>query len=333
MSQRIVGFYNNMDTAERVKDDLINAGFDRGDVGIFSGREGPSFWHDVKDFFGVADEEDRALYAEAARRGSTAVAVTLDDAEAANQSRATQIMQKYNPIDLNRQAEQWRAQGWKGHQASTAPAGASATGVSTTATRSIASAERAATTQPASAQGRQVVPVVEEQLNVGKRQVLTGGLRVHTQVTQKPVEAQVQLREEHVSVERRPVDRPIATGEMPFQDRTIEVTESAEQPIINKQARVVEEVVVGKTAAQRTQTVRDTVKRTDVQVEKIAPEQGQFADQFASEVAADQRYRGRDWNTLEPEVRGSFEQRYPGRKWEQFKDAVHRGYEKARQKV
>jgi len=323
MAHKVVGFYDNTNTAERVKDELINAGFDRGDVSIFSGREGPGFWQEVKEFFGFADEEERQLYAEAARRGATAVAVTLDDAEAPDESRAVQIMQRYSPLDLNRQAEQWKSQGWRGTE--TASSGAAAV-------TPAATASSARTTQ--SGQGQQVVPVVEEQLQVGKRQVLTGGLRVHSRVTEKPVAAQINLREERVTVERRPTNRPVTASDQPFQDRAIEVTESAEQAVVNKQARVVEEVVVGKTAQQRTQTVRDSVKRTDVDVEKIMPEQqGQVADQFATELASDARFRGRDWNSFEPEVRRSFEQRYPGSKWDQFKDAIHRGYEKVRQKV
>src|SRR5581483_1732385 len=145
------------------------------------------------------------------------------------------------------------------------------------------------------------------------------GLRLHTRVTEKPVAAEVQLREERVTVERHPANRPVTAGDEAFREREIEVTETSEQPVISKEARVVEEVVVGKTAQQRTQTVRDTVKRTDVEVEKITPDQGQFVDQFATELARDDRYRGREWTSLEPEVRRSFEQRYPGSKWDQFK--------------
>lgn len=306
MSQKLVAFYGSRDTAERVRDELIDAGFDRDDVSVFSGTEGPGLWQQIKEAFGFADEEDRQLYAEAARRGQSAVAVTLDDAGAPSESQAMQIMQRYNPIDLNRQAEQWRAEGWKGYQ----PAMASQAGA-----------------------GKQVVPVVEERIQVGKRQILTGGIRLHSYVTQKPVQADVQLREEHVTVERRPTNRPVTATDQPFQERNVEVTETAEQPVVSKEARVVEEVVVGKTAQQRTHTVRDTVKRTDVQVEKVGPDQPQFADRFVSQITGDERYRGKDWNSLEPDVRRSFEQQYPGSRWDQVKDAIKRGYERARQKV
>ena len=177
---------------------------------------------------------------------------------------------------------------------------------------------------------------MEEQLQVGKRQEEHGGVRIYSRVTSRPVEKDVQLREEHVSVHRRPADRPVSDADRAFEERTIEASETVERPVVSKEARIVEEVVVGKDVQQRTETVRDTVRRTDVQVDQVAAgksSEAPLVDSFAQELARDQRYRGRDWDSLEPEVRRSFEQRYPGNKWEQFKEAIHRGYEKVREKV
>lgn len=119
--------------------------------------------------------------------------------------------------------------------------------------------------------GEARVPVVEEELKVGKREVERGGVRVQTSVQEKPVEEQVSLREEHVRVERRPVDRPATQEDVnqALHGRTVEVRERSEQPVVQKEARVVEEVVVGKEATQRTETIRDTVRRTDVEVEQV----------------------------------------------------------------
>jgi len=142
-----------------------------------------------------------------------------------------------------------------------------------TADTSRDAASSAAMANEALRRGEQArVPVVEEQLKVGKREVETsGGVRVRTDIEEKPVEAQVNLREEHVRVERRPVDRPATQADMnqAQHGRTIEVREKSEQPVVQKEARVVEEVVVGKEATQRTETVRDTVRRTDVDVEQV----------------------------------------------------------------
>ena len=114
------------------------------------------------------------------------------------------------------------------------------------------------------------IPVVEEEIAVGKRDVERGGVRVRTEVEERPVQEQVNLREEHVRVERRPVDRPATEADInrAAQSGTIEVREKAEEAVVAKTARVVEEVVVGKEATQRTETVRDTVRRTDVEVEE-----------------------------------------------------------------
>jgi uncharacterized protein (TIGR02271 family) len=119
--------------------------------------------------------------------------------------------------------------------------------------------------------GRAAIPVVEEQLQVGKREVEQGGVRIHTTQTEKPVQASVNLREEQVNVERHRVDRPASTADLnqPGRDAAVEVTAKSEVPIVNKEARVVEEVVVNKDVKERAETVRDSVRKTDVKVEKV----------------------------------------------------------------
>jgi len=117
-------------------------------------------------------------------------------------------------------------------------------------------------------EGEIVLPVIEEQLAVGKRTVESGAARVRTTITERPVEESVTLREEHVHVERHKVDRPINNADAAFKEGTIEMTEKAEVPVVAKEARVVEEVVVGKQVTEREETVRDTVKRTEVDVDE-----------------------------------------------------------------
>ncbi|AWK87928.1 hypothetical protein DEW08_08595 [Azospirillum thermophilum] len=112
------------------------------------------------------------------------------------------------------------------------------------------------------------IPVVEEQLNVGKREVARGGVRVRSYVVETPVEEHVRLRDETVTVERRPAD--LAAGDLPadaFRERTIEVTETDEEAVVEKAARVREEVVIRKEVEVRDQAVSDTVRRTEVEIE------------------------------------------------------------------
>lgn len=113
------------------------------------------------------------------------------------------------------------------------------------------------------------IPIVQEELVVGKQQVDLGGVRVYRRIIEIPVEESVSLREEHVVMERRPVDRAVSDRDLAFGDRTIVLTETAEEAVLSKSARVVEEVVVGKTTSDHVETVHDTVRRTEVQVEEL----------------------------------------------------------------
>ena len=117
--------------------------------------------------------------------------------------------------------------------------------------------------------GTQSIPIVEERMRVGKRQVEGGRVKVRSYVVETPVEEQVSLRKETVQVERRPVDRELsgATDANTFRDRTIEVEEHDEEAVVSKEARVKEEVVVRKDVDQRTQTVSDKVRRTEVDID------------------------------------------------------------------
>jgi uncharacterized protein (TIGR02271 family) len=112
-----------------------------------------------------------------------------------------------------------------------------------------------------------VIPVVEEQLHISKRDREHGRVRVRAYVTERPVSEQVSLREERVDVERRPVDRPLTDADNAFRETTIEAVEHREEAVVSKEARIVEEVVLHKDATQRTETVEDTVRRQDVEVE------------------------------------------------------------------
>jgi len=114
----------------------------------------------------------------------------------------------------------------------------------------------------------EVIPVAEERIDIGKRQVERGSVRVRTYVRETPVEEQVNLRQEHVSVERRSVDR--AVDDLPedaFREREIEVTETAEEAVVQKRAQVTEEVVIRKDVEERAQSVSDTVRRTEVDID------------------------------------------------------------------
>lgn len=114
------------------------------------------------------------------------------------------------------------------------------------------------------------IPIIEENVEVGKREVRTGGVRVRSRIVERPVEESVRLREEQVNVERNSVDRPATSEDLEnFKERDIEMVERAEVPVVNKEARVVEEVSIGKEVEERKETIKDTVRKTEVDVENL----------------------------------------------------------------
>jgi len=259
-TRTITAFFDKKETAADAVEKLVEAGFPRTTVSLIAGtqpgsptpkhHEGEGFWEALKDFF--LPEEDRYTYAEGLRRGGYLVTVSTTEA---NYQRALDLLDREGAVNIDERAQSWRKEGWTGY-ASGAAGGATATA----ATRTGAARTTTSGTE-------QVVPVVEEQLKVGKRETGHGRVRVRSYMVQKPVAEQVNLTDEHVHVERRAVDRPAQPGEGTFQERTIIAEETREEPVVSKQARVKEEVVVKKEADQRTQTVSDTVRRTEVKVE------------------------------------------------------------------
>jgi len=273
MATTLVGIYDDLAQAQTAVQQLSKAGIKQGDISIASNdggkgytsyggansrdyTTGSSIGNDVSSFFGSifgsdvnADELD--IYSEAVRRGSAVVVVETDDKMG---ERASEILNQHSAVDVDRRAAQYRASGYNKFDAK-AP---------------LYNAEQTRTeTQNYANQGEVALPVIEEQLNVGKRVVQRGSVRVHTRITERPVEETVNLREEKVTVDRRPVDREFSDA-----DRTtlnqgdFTVTTKGEEAVVSKEARVVEEVVVGKQVTEHQETVSDTVKRTDVEVEE-----------------------------------------------------------------
>lgn len=118
------------------------------------------------------------------------------------------------------------------------------------------------------------VDVVEEDLEVGKREVQTGGARIKSRIVERPVEERVNLKEEHVKVKRNPVDRPADKSDLEnYQEKTIEETESAEVPVVNKEARVKEEISLEKEVENKEEVIRDDVRHTEVDVENLSEEE------------------------------------------------------------
>ena len=112
----------------------------------------------------------------------------------------------------------------------------------------------------------QSIPVIKEELQVGKEEVQTGGIRLRSRMIETPVEKDITLREETVRVNRIPVDRPASDSDL--REGSIEMNETTEVPVVSKEARIVEEVSLKKEVSEKEQTIRDTVKETQIDMEK-----------------------------------------------------------------
>jgi stress response protein YsnF len=245
----LVAIFRDASSANNAVEELKANGFTSSDIHVSS--EEPGYvteephrraggikgW--FSSLFGKGDDEYRTRYEDMVQTGNVLVGV---EATGADVDRAADILNSYSPMEV-RPAETPRT----GYT----PDYAAGNTISETTgeTRSI--------------------PVVEEELKVGKRAVLRGGVRVYSRTVEEPVEENINLQQEHVRVERQPANRPADESDLRAGDQQIEVKEYAEEPVVSKEARVVEDIRVGKDTDQRTETIRDRVRHTETDVENV----------------------------------------------------------------
>ena len=263
--QTLVAQFDNRADAETAVNALLAAGLSRDDLhlhadgstsGKLVGDQHKGFWDKISDFFMPDDERD--VYDEGVRRGGATLVVSADDTRV---DQAADILERHGAVDMDERESTWRNEGWAPAAAATAP-------VATATAPAVAPAPAPEAAVAGGMHDVEAIPLAEEHLRVGKRQVNEGRVRVRSYVVETPVEERVSLREENVRVESRPVDRAAVAGdEGLFRERTIEAEEVNEEAVVAKEARVKEELVVRKDVDERTETVRDTVRHTEVDVE------------------------------------------------------------------
>lgn len=381
--QTVVGVFDTVDEAQDARDALVDSSFDASEVRLQSnpaaqpgemltttdrtitgtshsstGEEGfmAGIGRFFTDLFGGDDNEHAGHYSEAVRRGSTVVAVTVSDPERVEQARS--ILAAAGAVDIDKRTEGWRQEGYTGFDASAQPYHPDQIAAERSRYQSDSLRASDDLLMPDGSrlvdQGT-VLPVVREELEVGKREVDLGTVRVFSRTETRPVEEQVQLHEERADIERRAVDRPATEADLKaFEGGSIEIHETAERAVVSKTARVVEEVVVGTEASTRTETVKEQLRNTVVDVDKgdaqttgiaepdyrshyqanLASLGGSYEDyepvyQYGSTLRFDPRYANRSWDEVEADARNDWTRRNPtgGSTWEQAKQAMRHGWE------
>jgi uncharacterized protein (TIGR02271 family) len=274
--QTVLALYDDRASAHQVLEELRAAGYGSEFSISGDGFGAPASRTSSLTRLGVPESEAQ-VYSEAVRRGGALLIGQVDDSHT---SEVLEIIERHYPVDADERAELYRQGGWTSYDASAADYDETAaaeersrygSGLSAAASglRDVnAGGIGTGTSRGIDTDREEVIPVVEESLRVGKRAVERGGVRVRARIIETPVEETVTLRDETINVERRAVSRDVT--DVPadaFRERTIEVTETDEEAVVAKTARVVEEVVVRKDVTEEVHTVRDTVRRTEVEVE------------------------------------------------------------------
>jgi len=116
----------------------------------------------------------------------------------------------------------------------------------------------------------QSVRLHEEELQVGKRQVEAGTVRLRKVVSTEHQEVPVELRREEVEIERVPVSES-TTGiddSTAFTNQEIEVPVMREEAVVGKTVNTTGEVRLNKNVTTQTQTVGGDVRSEDVDIDR-----------------------------------------------------------------
>jgi len=301
MAQTVVGIFDSSAEAQRAVEQLTSRGFSSSNIDVANNTTnrsasstgtGDEHESGIGRFFRTLfSDDDSDKYTTVANRSQSIVTVHAQSSDEAEM--AADILDEYGAVDVDEKAASYgysRSDSGSGTLGMSGTSGMSdATGSSNPGSASYMNSmdpvnpDYASTTGVTGVSGlsgstglvddsntNSKIPIIEENLEVGKREVNTGGVRLRSRIIERPVEESIRLREETVRVERNPVDRIATSADLSnFNDLEIEMRETAEVPVVSKEARVVEEISLDKEVNERTETISDTVRKTEVDVENL----------------------------------------------------------------
>jgi len=228
----------------------------RGRKAIAEGARETGFWSRL---FGSDDDmyqHEAAVYNQVVDKGGVVVSARVLDTEVAH---AVAILDLHRPVDVHDRAIT---------SGIAPPAHVEAVEKKLDAVP-LAAAQQVALPAKVAERNDQILRLAEEQLQVGKQMVETGRTRVRRFTTEREVSTDVTLHEEHAEVLRRAVTDPAYVGDLDWEDRTIEVVETAEQALVSKTARVVEEVSLRKVGSEHVATVHEKLRHQQVEIGRV----------------------------------------------------------------
>lgn len=270
MNYTVVGFFNDQSNAIKATKKLNDKGFSDNDVDLSPYRTEGEYMDDDYDYkeeekttgfwaslFGGDDDDDnrRDRYSRVGAR-SHVITVHVTDKDQAD--KAVDILDDCGALDVSEEDERLRS----GRNM----------GIGSNLNQDQDRGQDINLGQDQNRDlnndGDDTISVIKEDMEVGKRDVETGGVRVRSRIVEKPVEENIRLRKERVYVTRKPVDREVDTVEAAnFKDETVEVKEHSEKAVVEKTARVTEEISINKDVDMEDETIRDTVKETEVDID------------------------------------------------------------------
>jgi uncharacterized protein (TIGR02271 family) len=265
--ETIVAAYDNTAHADAAVRALRAGGFANADISVFDrDRMGPTesvataglqragLWNRLfgRDVY----KHEATIYDQAIEQGGAVVSARVLDREVAQ---AVAILNLHRPIDV--------------HDRAVTSGLAQAPHVEAIENKiadlPVAAAQRVAVSAKVAAANEGVLRLAEEQLQVGKQMIEDGRTRVRRYVTERDVSADVTLHEEHAEVLRRAINEPASLKDIDWADKEIEVVETAEHALVNKTARVVEEVSLKKVGTEHVETVHEKLRRQQVEIERL----------------------------------------------------------------